>query len=271
MASPLEGRTIALAEGRQLEELAQLLENEGATTLRCPLLNILDVTDLVPVLAWIDELIAGRFSWLVLMTGEAVRRLGGFAERAGRREDFVQALGRTRTLCRGPKPGKALREIGLSPTKIASAPTTAGIIATLREESLAGATVGVTLFGADNPALEEYLRSAGAVVQTVMPYVFAPAADDERVTDLIARLEQGSLDAIVFTSSPQVERLFDLAKKRGLEGSLSRGLARTRVAAVGPVVAETLHAHQAPVHICPEQGWVMKNLVRQMVRDLARG
>ena len=31
MVLPLEGRTVALAEGRQLEELAQMLEKEGAT------------------------------------------------------------------------------------------------------------------------------------------------------------------------------------------------------------------------------------------------
>src|SRR5436305_11788372 len=83
MSRPLEGRTIALAEGRQLEELAGLLESEGAVTLRCPLLSILDAPDPAPVLGWIDELIAGRFSWVVLMTGEALRRLAGFADRAG--------------------------------------------------------------------------------------------------------------------------------------------------------------------------------------------
>jgi uroporphyrinogen-III synthase len=268
MSRPLEGRTVALAEGRQLEELAGLLESEGAVTLRCPLLSILDVPDPAPVLAWIDELIAGRFSWVVLMTGEALRRLVGFADRAGRRDAFVEAVGKTRTLCRGPKPGKALKEIGLAPTKVASAPTTDGVIVTLREESLAGQTVGVTLFAAANPHLEDFLRSAGAVVRTVMPYVYAPAADDERVVEMIGRLDQGTLDAIVFTSSPQVERLFEVAKKRGLEESLRRGLERTRVAAVGPVVAEMLRAQQAPVHVCPEQGWVMKNLVRQMVRGL---
>jgi uroporphyrinogen-III synthase len=268
MSHPLEGRTVALAEGRQLEELAGLLESEGAATLRCPLLSIFDAPDPVPVLAWIDELIAGRFAWVVLMTGEALRRLVGFAERAGRRDAFVEAVGKTKTLCRGPKPGRALKDIGLAPTRVASAPTTEGVIATLREEPLAGLTVGVTLFGADNPKLEDYVRSAGAVVRTVMPYVYAPAADDKRVVEMIGRLEQGKLDAIVFTSSPQVERLFEVAKKRGLEEPLRRGLERTRVAAVGPVVAEMLRAQQAPVHLCPEQGWVMKNLVRQIVREL---
>ena len=104
MSLPLSGKTVALAEGRQLEELAQLLEKEGAATLRCPMLSILDAPDAAPVLGWIDELIAGRIDRVVLMTGEAVRRLAGFADRAGLRDQFVAALGRTPTQTRGPPP-----------------------------------------------------------------------------------------------------------------------------------------------------------------------
>src|SRR5205823_4657761 len=75
MSRPLDGRTVALAEGRQLEELAGLLQQEGAAVLRCPMLSILDAPDAGAVDAWLDELIAGRFGLLVVMTGEAVRRL----------------------------------------------------------------------------------------------------------------------------------------------------------------------------------------------------
>jgi uroporphyrinogen-III synthase len=262
---------IALAEGRQLEELVALLEARAASVLRCPMLSILDAPDAGPVEAWLDELIAGRFALLVLMTGEAVRRLAGFAQRGGRREAFVQALGRMRTLTRGPKPGQALRELGLAPTRVARAPTTEGVIASLAEESLAGATVGVTLYGADNPALLDALRQAGATPRPVLPYIYAPAADDERVVDLIARMEQGRVDAVVFTSSPQVERVYEVAGRHGLEEALRKGLERTRVAAVGPVVADGLRGRGAPVHICPEQGFVMKNLVQKIVRDLGGG
>jgi uroporphyrinogen-III synthase len=268
MTRPLDGRTVALAEGRQLEELAGLLEAEGATVLRYPLLSILDAPDSAAVQAWLSELIARRFSWLVLMTGEAVRRLHGFADRAGLADAFKEALGKTRTLSRGPKPVKALKELGLSPTKMASAPTTEGVVAALREESLTGQTVGVTLFGADHPALEEALQGMGATARPVLSYVYAPAADDERVDELVSLLEQGKVDAVVFTSSPQVDRLFEVAQKRGLEGALGRGLARAKVAAVGPVVADALHRRGAPVSICPEQGWVMKNLVRHVVREM---
>src|SRR5438270_4089571 len=103
MALPLEGKTVALAEGRQLEELAEMLAKEGARPLRCPMVSILDAPDAAPVLAWLRELIAGRFDYVVLLTGEGLRRLLGFAERAGLRETAISALGRTQTVTRGPK------------------------------------------------------------------------------------------------------------------------------------------------------------------------
>jgi uroporphyrinogen-III synthase len=270
MSAPLEGRTVALAEGRQLEELAGLLQQEGAAVLRCPLLSILDAPDAAPVDAWLGELVGGQMGLLILMTGEAVRRLFGFAGRAGLADDYVAALGRVPILARGPKPVKALRELGVAAAvKQAAAPTTEGVMASLKDEPLAGRTVGLTLYGSDNPLLEAYLHDAGAKVRPVLSYVFAPAADDERVANLIAALNDGRVDAVVFTSSPQVDRLWEVADKRNLEAALRQGLERTKVAAVGPVVADALRVRGVRIGVCPEQGWVMKNLVRHLARALA--
>jgi uroporphyrinogen-III synthase len=266
MALLLDGRVVALAEGRQLEELAQMLEKEGAIPLRCPMVNILDTPNSEPVIAWLRELVAGRFDYIILMTGEALRRLLAFAERAGLREPVISALGKTRTVTRGPKPVQALKQVGLSPAKIAEAPTTDGVIATLRGENLRGKTVGVTLYGEPNPRLVQFLEEAGATVHTVLPYVYAPAADAERVAQLIERLARGEIHFLIFTSSPQVERLYEVAAQRGLQSLLQTGMERTRVAAVGPVVAENLRKHGARVDLCPEHGFVMKNLVQQIKR-----
>ena len=268
MTLPLQGRTVALAEGRQLEELADMLESEGATVLRCPLVSILDAPDPAPVVAWLRELISGRFAYVILLTGEGVRRLLSFAEREGLRNAAIAALTRARTITRGPKPGRALKEVGLAPRETAASPTTEGVIETLRTHDLSGLAVGVQLYSEENPPLMEFLRAAGASAWPVLPYVYAPKADAEHVADLIGRLGRGEIDVLAFTSKPQVERLYEVAAERGLEGSLRQGLECTRVAAVGPLVAESLRQHEARVDVCPEQGWVMKNLVRQIVRDL---
>jgi len=269
MDRPLSDRVIALAEGRQIEELATLLEADGAACLRCPMLSIQDSPDEAKVQAWLSELIADRFDWVVLMTGEGLRRLLTFADRSGRRGEAIAALARTRTLTRGPKPVRALKEVGLAPTKVAAAPTTDGVITSLRDELRPGQVVGVQHYGPENPALEAFLLGAGVLVSAVCPYVYAPGTDADRVADLIDQMRRGQVDVVVFTSSPQVDRLYEVAAERGLLPALAAAWQRVRVAAVGPVVADNLRRRGAPVHISPAQGFVMKNLVRLIREELA--
>ena len=68
-----------------------------------------------------------------------------------------------------------------------------------------------------------------------MPYRYQPAADAHQVADLIGRMATGTVDVLVITSSPQVDRLFEVAAERDLTDVLRAGLKRTKVAAVGPV------------------------------------
>ena len=145
MNNRLTNLTVMVPESRELDLFAGMLEGEGAQTVRCPLVTILDLADLAPVEAWLRSLIAGSFDDLILLTGEGFRRLMGVAERAGIKADAVVAVGKLRTIIRGPKPAKALREHGLTPGISAEAPTTDGVIATLKGLDVKGRRVGVQL------------------------------------------------------------------------------------------------------------------------------
>jgi uroporphyrinogen-III synthase len=269
VAGPLHGRTIALPETRELDRLAQLLEAEGARTLRCPLVAILDAPDERPVLAWLRALAAGSFDDLVFLTGEGLRRLVALAERHGLRDAVVEALGRARTITRGPKPARALHELGLAPTLAAPVPTSAGVIEALRRLDLGGRRVGVQLYGEEpNRPLVEFLERAGAKVGVVAPYVYASASDSGRVVALIAALAGGAVDAIAFTSASQVDRLWQVAGEAAVEDRLAAGLARARVAAIGPVVVEALAARGARADVVPEKGFVMRRLVNALAESL---
>jgi uroporphyrinogen-III synthase len=235
------------------------------------MLSILDAPDDAPLLAWLDRLQAGAFDWVILLTGEGLRRLLGCADRHGRRDAVIAAVAKTRTLIRGPKPGKALKEIGLAATMTAQTPTTDGVIASLRTMNLQGLTVGVQLYNESNPPLEQFLREAGATPVTVQPYIYAPDSDTERVGHLLQQMADGKVDAIVFTSAPQIDRLFTVAEERQATALLMAGLARTLIAAVGPVVQENLQKRGVTAQVCPEQGWQMKNLVQQIKKALAGG
>lgn len=267
----LTGRTIAVPETRELDVFAAMLERRGASVLRCPLVSILDAPDPAPVLDWVRWLNSGACDDLILITGEGLRRLLACIERNGPalKADFLTQLARVRKITRGPKPARALRELGLKPDLAAAIPTTEGVIEVLRELDLSGRAVGVQLYGTDpNSLLQEFLQQAGAVVRTVAPYAYADAAQDIEVVKLIDRMAAAEVDAIAFTSKAQVARLFHVAQTAGQADRLKTALARTLVAAVGPVVADVLRERGVTVGLMPTDSYFLKPLTSQLAEVL---
>jgi uroporphyrinogen-III synthase len=92
-----------------------------------------------------------------------------------------------------------------------------------------------------------------------------PKADDEAALAIIKQMAAGEIDAIAFTSSPQVRRLFNVAVKAGRGEALREGLRRTLVAAIGPVVAAELAAFDVRFDIMPaNEAYFMRPLVREL-------
>jgi uroporphyrinogen-III synthase len=265
----LSGRRIALPETRELDRIASMLEEQGAETLRCPMVAIEDAPDPMPIRDWLMRLPVDD---LVIFTGEGLRRLHGFAQRLHLDAGFRDALRTARKITRGPKPERALRELGLKSDLRAIEPTTDGLIETLAALDMRGRRVGVLLYpGNPNTKFTDFLRNAGAAPDTVLPYVYASAADDERVVELIDRMADGGIDVIAFTSSPQVERLFTVARARKREAALEAALRATAIAAIGPVVASELQKLGLCAAIMPDRSYFMKPLVSAIVSALSPG
>jgi uroporphyrinogen-III synthase len=264
---PLQNRRIAIPESRELDLFASLLERRGATVLRCPLVDIRDTPNPAPVLEWLRMFCAGGCDDLLLFTGEGVRRLLSLIEHHAPelREPFIEQLANVRTIARGPKPGRVLRELGLKPSLVADPATTPGMIAVLQTLDLKGRRVGVQLYGTEpNTALMGFLAAAGAKALPVWPYVYADAAADAEVLALIESMQQDRVDAVAFTSLQQVERLFRLVDGERLK----QALAHTVVAAIGPVVADTLRAHGVEPQVVPEESYYLKPLTQALIERL---
>jgi uroporphyrinogen-III synthase len=265
---PLSGRRIALPETRELDRLARMFEEQGAETLRCPLVAIRDAPDSAPVQKWLTRF---PFDDLVLFTGEGLRRLHGFAQRFELETPFLDGLRTARKVTRGPKPERALRELGLRSDLRAEEPTTDGLIATLSSVDLRGRRVGVQLYpGNPNTRFTDFLRQAGAGPDPVLPYTYASAADADEVVELIDHMADGAVDAIAFTSSPQVQRLFEVAAATRREAALRTALQGIQIGAVGPVVAEELRRRGVEVTITPDHGYFMKPLVSAFLAAFSR-
>jgi len=257
----LQDLTILVPESRELDLFAAMLEQEGATAVRCPLVRISDLEDTSNAIAWIEQMIAAPFDDTVLLTGEGLRKLLSLS--GARRDALISALEKTRLVVRGPKPVRALREVGLSPALTAVKPTSQGVLETLAREDLKGRRIGVQLYPGDGALpLVEALRGHDAEVLAVTPYRYTTQTESGAVAAIIRDMAAGRFGLIAFTASAQIERLFEVAREFGLLLQLQAGLNRTPIAAVGPVMEQALAAHDLKSVVQPQSAFHLKPLVR---------
>src|SRR3982075_2081321 len=212
MAGSLNGYRILSLETREEAQFSRLLAEQGADVLQCPMFTIHDAPDPAPVEAWIRRFIASPFDDLVLTTGEGLRRMVKVARRMEVEQACVAAVGKARKFARGPKPGRALREIGLEPQVTTEKPTSEGIAEMLARVDLAGHRVGLQLYpDKDHSALIGAITAQGAEIDTVLPYVYDAKTADTSIVTAIEEMAQSHIDAIALTSSGQVRRLIDVA------------------------------------------------------------
>jgi uroporphyrinogen-III synthase len=272
MAERLNGYRILILEAREEAQFSRLLAEQGADVVQCPMFAIHDAPDSAPVEAWIRRFIDQPCDDLVLMTGEGLRRLMKVVRRIELEPAFVAALGRARKFARGPKPGRALREIGLEPQMTTEKPTSEGIAEMLARLDLKSHRVGLQLYpDKDHRALIGAIESQGAEVDAVVPYIYDAQAADANIVTAIDEMAKGRIDAIALTSSGQVRRLFEVAEAHGCEARLREGLARTPIASVGPVVSDELISHGLRADISPpNDAFFMKPLISAMAVRLGK-
>lgn len=267
---PLTGWRVAVPESRQLDVLNDMLVVRGANTLRCPLVSIHDCPDEAAIKAWLTLFCSSPFDDMIILTGEGIRRLTGFAERFELLPEWTAALARVRKIARGPKPASALRPLKLKPDVLAAAPTTDGVIQTLSDEDLTGRRIAVQLYGEEpNEKLQLFLTGKGADISTVSPYVYASDIEGSQVSVLIDQLIAQELDVLVLTSVVQVKRILAVAKSEQREAEVLQALSTVCIAAIGPIVAQRLEELNIPIEVIPDEKFFMKPLVRKLVDFVA--
>jgi uroporphyrinogen-III synthase len=272
MADRLNGYRILILETREEAQFSRLLTEQGADVLQCPMFTIHDAPDPAPVEAWIVRAIERPLDDMVLLTGEGLRRLMKVVRLIGVEEAFVASLGKARKFARGPKPGRALREIGLEPQITTEKPTSEGVAEILSRVDIKGHRLGLQLYpDKDHSVLIGAIKAQGAEVDTVLPYVYDAQAAETNIITAIDEMAQGRIDAIALTSSGQARRLFDVARAHHCEGRLREGLARTPIASVGPVVSDELKSQGLRADISPaNDAFFMKPLISAMAASLGK-
>jgi len=272
MADRLNGYRILILETREEAQFSRLLTEQGADVMQCPMFTIHDAPDPAPIEAWIGRFIDKPCDDLVLTTGEGLRRLMKVVRRINLEPAFIAALGQARKFARGPKPGRALRELGLEPQATTEKPTSEGIADMLSRLDLGGHRLGLQLYpDKDHSRLIGAIAAQGAEIDPVLPYVYDAEAAEPNIMAAIDEMAEGRIDALALTSSGQARRLFEVARVHQCEARLREGLERTPIASIGPVVSEELKAHGLRADISPPEGaYFMKPLISAMATELGK-
>lgn len=248
----LQGKRVAIAAQRRAEELSHLVEKLGGVPLVRPMQGTV-FSDPAETARQIRQAVDAGFDWAIFTTGMGTNALFEAAAAHGLEADFLNALRQASIAARGYKTVKALSQRGLRPVARDDDGTTRGLVRALAPFDLTGRRVIVQLHGDRAPHLMAFLAERQAQVTTLLPYRHVPPPP-EQAQRLVDEILRGEVDAVAFTSAPQVHFLFDFARQQGQQEALVEAFSGPVLAvAVGKITAEALHAEGVERVVTPEQ------------------
>ncbi len=266
-------------ESRRTKEMAKLIASQGAEPVSAPALREVPFEDNRAALDFGEELLAGRYSVVIFLTGVGTRALFEVIEQKHSRADLVAALSKTAVIARGPKPAGILREYGVPITIAVPEPNTwRELIAELdaRRDALplTGRHVAVQEYGARNDDLLRELLARGAELTTVPVYRWALPLDLAPLRAGIEEIIGGRADIALFTTGSQVAHVVQVAREDGREQPLRDALSRqVLIGSIGPTCSEALREHGLPVDFEPQHpkmGFLVTECLKEAPVLLAR-
>jgi len=270
MPQNFNGLRIASLESRRAADMARMIAKFGGEPCVSPSMREVPIEPNRPAIDFAYRIITGEIPIVVLMTGVGFRYLLKATEKHVDQRRFLDAISDIITICRGPKPVAAMKEVGLKPTHRVPEPNTwRELLKTIDEGiPIANQVVGIQEYGVSNHSLIAGLEARGAIPETVKVYGWEYPEDTGPLESNVKELAAGHLDMLLFTSAHQVVNLFRMADSLSLTDAMRSGLQRTVIASIGPTTSEMLresdlHVDMEPSH--PKMG----HLVTEAARDAA--
>jgi uroporphyrinogen-III synthase len=272
MAASLNGKVIAYVEARMRSEMGSLIERNGGVPYAAPVLQEIYLKDSPELHQLIDDICQGTVDVVVLVTGVGTQALIETAASLGRQDEFIAALDQRTIIARSPKPARVLRKHKIHIDLMPPEPfTSEDLLAAANPAELTGRRVAVQAYGASNNILTQGLSEMGAEVNEFTVYNWGLPEDTGPVIQLIDDLSANRINALAFTSQPQVGNLLQIAAENGKENSLRETLAGSTVAvaSVGPICTRRLKDMAIRVDVEPDHPH-MGNLVQALADYLQK-
>ncbi len=244
----LYGWTVLVPRAKnQAGPMSARLASHGAIPVEVPTISVEPPRSPVQMERAIKGLVDGRYHWIVFTSVNAVKAVWEKLREFGL---DARALAGVRVAAVGPKTSQAVKDLGITPELLPKddARNAAGLVDVFPPHDPDLDLVDrVLLPRADiaTDVLVDGLIELGWDVEDVVAYRTVRAAPPSpEIRDMI---KTGGFDAVCFTSSSTVKNLVGIAGKPH---------ARTIIACIGPMAAQTAREHGLRVDVMPEAAGV---------------
>jgi uroporphyrinogen III methyltransferase/synthase len=229
---PLWGQTVLVTRAReQASSLVEGLRKLGAQVVQCPTIRV-EALEETPILDAEIPLLM-RNEWIVFTSTNGVEH---FFKKLDSMGLDARVFGPVLVAAIGPATMLALQKRGIRPDFVPQSSISENVAQGLLERGATGRVLVVrALEGRE--VLEEKLRASGATV-TIAP-VYRTLPDNSEASRAREMMEAGQIQWVSFSSSSTVKNFVDAL---GAE-FVAAHRARFKVAAIGPVTAETARKH----------------------------
>jgi uroporphyrinogen-III synthase len=258
-----DGLRVLALESRRATEMAVLVEKNGGVATVAPSMREVPIADNPEAFAFFEQLQAGEFDLVILLTGVGARALDRVIATRWPEGALAAELRKRPVVARGPKPMAVLREWNVPAAAMAPEPNT------WRElmQVMRGRTerrIAVQEYGKSNLALLAALRETGAEVTPVPVYQWALPEDTAPLRAAARGIAAGEFAVVLLTTSIQVTHLLQVAAEEGVD--VLPALRRMVIGSIGPTTSEALEeiglkADMEPSH--PKMGILVKEAGEQ--------
>jgi uroporphyrinogen-III synthase len=262
------GLRVLSLESRRADMMEEMIGRYGGRAFVAPSVREIPFEQNQEVWAWAEQLFAGAFDMMVLMTGVGLTYLRDAIVQRFTQQAFAAALRSVTTVSRGPKPVVVLHELGVKPGIIIPEPNTwmeiVPAIAARPERRIT-----IQEYGRPNPEFVETLEKLGARVTPIGIYRWTLPEDLGPIREAVARIADRLCDVVIFTTSIQLVHLLEVAGQTGRASEVRQALRDDLVvASVGPVMNAALADYGIAPDIVPAHP-KMGSLIREAAESAA--
>lgn len=238
---PLSGKRVLVTRTRdQASQLSSLLAAHGAEPVELPTIQIVETAQPSDIEAAIDNLRTSAYAWVLFVSPNAIKI---FMRHLQDRGLDARAFGRARIAAVGPGTAEALVRAGLEADLVPQHYVAEGLLMAFQPNVVKGQRFLAPRGEGGRDTTLDGLAARGATVDELLLYRAAVPQDPD--SEGLRRLRDGEIDIVTFASSSAVRNLVEM-----LRGDLGP-LRRMRIATIGPVTAEAVHAVGLSVDIQP--------------------